>query len=297
MNTLHLKYAVEVEKTGSITRAADNLYMGQPSLSKAIKELEDDLQIEIFRRSSKGMVPTEEGAEFLRYAKNILSQIQNMERISHRGMAGSGTISLCLPASGYLLGAVASFGQEATQAGVKLEVAELDSKEILERVAEGKCDFGVLRFPEMYESYFAHYCQNKDLKMEDIWTFDQVVVCNKDMEGEYADLTELACKDFLTSGYEWEDEMELPQGIKLEINGFYNALAFLSENPKAYLKSEPLAKSLCERFGLAVEQMEASIRWKDVLLYSQNHKFSDLQHKLVNKIYEWKNKVSLERSF
>ena len=65
MNTLHFKYALEVEKTGSITQAADNLYMGQPSLSKAIKELEDTLNIEIFKRSPRGMVPTEEGARFL----------------------------------------------------------------------------------------------------------------------------------------------------------------------------------------------------------------------------------------
>ena len=40
MNTLHIKYAIEVERTGSISRAADNLFMGQPNLSKAIRELE-----------------------------------------------------------------------------------------------------------------------------------------------------------------------------------------------------------------------------------------------------------------
>ena len=58
MNTQHLKYVVEVERTGSITQAADNLYMAQPNLSKAIKELEDTLGISIFRRTSKGVVPT-----------------------------------------------------------------------------------------------------------------------------------------------------------------------------------------------------------------------------------------------
>ena len=46
MNTLHFKYAVEVEKTRSITQAADNLYMAQPNLSKAIRELEDTLGAE-----------------------------------------------------------------------------------------------------------------------------------------------------------------------------------------------------------------------------------------------------------
>lgn len=294
MNTLHLKYAVEVEKTGSITRAADNLYMGQPSLSKAIKELEDDLQIEIFRRSSKGMVPTEEGAEFLRYAKNILSQIENMERISKRDMAGSGTISLCLPPSGYLLGAATDFGREAVASGVKLEVAELDSKEILERVAEGKSDLGVLRFPEMYESYFIQYCRNKDLKMEDIWNFAQVVVRSKEGDVVVSELTELSCKDFLVFGYEWEEEMDLSRKKQLEINGFYNALAFLAENPQIYIKTEPLTKALRQRYELVTEQTEDLMRYKDVLVYAKDHRFSDMEHKLINKIYEWKNRVSLE---
>ena len=47
MNLLHLKYAVEIEKTGSITKAANNLFMGQPNLSKAIKELENEIGITI----------------------------------------------------------------------------------------------------------------------------------------------------------------------------------------------------------------------------------------------------------
>ena len=68
MNTLHLKYAVEVERTRSISKAAENLFMAQPNLSKAIKELEDSLGITIFQRTSKGVVPTQQGAEFLKYA-------------------------------------------------------------------------------------------------------------------------------------------------------------------------------------------------------------------------------------
>ena len=67
MNLLHLKYAIEVEKTSSITKAAENLYMGQPNLSKSIKELEDTLGIELFKRTSRGVVPTDKGQEFHKY--------------------------------------------------------------------------------------------------------------------------------------------------------------------------------------------------------------------------------------
>ena len=55
MNLSYLKYAVEVEKTGSITKAAQNFYMNQPHLSKIIRELERELGEDIFDRTSRGM--------------------------------------------------------------------------------------------------------------------------------------------------------------------------------------------------------------------------------------------------
>ena len=59
MNLLHFKYAVEIAKTKSISQAAENLYMGQPNLSRAIKELEEKLGITIFLRNSKGIEITD----------------------------------------------------------------------------------------------------------------------------------------------------------------------------------------------------------------------------------------------
>ena len=65
MNTLYFRYAVEIERAGSITQAAQNLYMAQPNLSKAIKDLEEDLGYEIFKRGAGGIKVTEKGSEFL----------------------------------------------------------------------------------------------------------------------------------------------------------------------------------------------------------------------------------------
>lgn len=85
MNILHLKYAVEVAKAGSLSKAAEALYMNQPNLSRAIKELEASLGITIFGRSAKGVYVTPEGEEFLGYARKILSQIDEVEAIYKSG--------------------------------------------------------------------------------------------------------------------------------------------------------------------------------------------------------------------
>ena len=109
MNTQHLKYVVEVERTGSITQAADNLYMAQPNLSKAIKELEDTLGISIFRRTSKGVVPTEKGAEFLVYAKRILTQLEKVEALNLPRTEERQSFSVSVPRVSYIAKAVTRF--------------------------------------------------------------------------------------------------------------------------------------------------------------------------------------------
>ena len=65
MNILHMKYAVEVAKLGSLNKAAENLMIATPNISRSIKELEADLGITIFQRSAKGVVLTPDGEEFL----------------------------------------------------------------------------------------------------------------------------------------------------------------------------------------------------------------------------------------
>ena len=79
MKLSHLRYIVEVAKTGSITHAAQNLYMGQPNLSKAIKDMETDLGFTVFTRSSKGAVPTKKGAELIRRAEELLDKADCFE--------------------------------------------------------------------------------------------------------------------------------------------------------------------------------------------------------------------------
>ena len=71
MNLLHMKYALEVAKAGSVNKAAEELLIAQPNLSRAIKELEQSLGIAIFDRSARGMRLTPDGEVFVNYAGSI----------------------------------------------------------------------------------------------------------------------------------------------------------------------------------------------------------------------------------
>ena len=86
-----------MERTGSITQAADNLYTTQPNLSKAVKKLETDMGISIFKRTSKGLAPTKRGAQFLEQARSILDQLDELEALYHPSGAARIVFSVSIP--------------------------------------------------------------------------------------------------------------------------------------------------------------------------------------------------------
>ena len=79
MTLQQLKYVVTVADKGTISEAAKELFISQPSLTNAIKELENELHITIFNRTNKGIVVSSEGDEFLAYARQVLEQVNLLE--------------------------------------------------------------------------------------------------------------------------------------------------------------------------------------------------------------------------
>ena len=79
LNLCLLEYIVEVAKCGSISKAAQNLFVSQPHLSNQIKGMENQLNVRLFRRSAKGMDLTEEGKIFVEEAQSILKKAQALE--------------------------------------------------------------------------------------------------------------------------------------------------------------------------------------------------------------------------
>ena len=79
MTVQQLKYIVTVAETGSITEAAKQLFISQPSLSNAVKEIEKEIGIAIFLRGHAGITLTKEGMEFLGYARQVIQQMELLE--------------------------------------------------------------------------------------------------------------------------------------------------------------------------------------------------------------------------
>lgn len=172
MNLSHLRYILEVEKTKSITRAAQNLYMGQPNLSKAIKELENELNIIIFKRTAKGVEPTRQGAEFLGYAKTILSQVDELESMYKPHHNPVTKLNLSVPRASYLTTAFACYLASADRdAHLSVRYRETGSIEAVNDVTSGESDLGIIRYQDIYESYFLNLAKNNWLQVEPLRQF------------------------------------------------------------------------------------------------------------------------------
>lgn len=189
---MHLKYLVEVEKTGSITKAASTLFMGQPNLSKAIKEVENEVGAPIFKRISKGVEPTEKGVEFIKCAKAIIQQMDKMENLFKPEVSDIISFNVSAPRAFYAAQAFSRFVSELDRTRrFAVNFREANSLDTINGILEGEFNMGIIRCEEAYEDFFLSMLADKELKSEKIWDFSYVAVMSEN--------NRLASKDAVTA--------------------------------------------------------------------------------------------------
>ena len=139
-----LKYIVSVAEIGSITEAAKQLHISQPSLSAAIKDAEEEVGFEIFTRSRAGIALTKEGVEFLGYARQV---IQEMNLLEDRFITNKPEKQrFCVSTQHYTFTANAfvEMVQRFEQERFEFILNETQTHQILEDVKNRFCDLGII---------------------------------------------------------------------------------------------------------------------------------------------------------
>lgn len=304
-NIQHLRYAVEVEKTGSISRAAENLFMGQPHLSKAIRELEEDMNITIFNRTSKGVVPTPQGARFLEYARNILVQIDELESLYKP--SGAQTFSLSLPRASYAAYAFTKFTQTLDgQEAVDLKYHETNSMQTIKDVSDGRFCLGIVRYQDVHEKYFLSALEERGLKYEDIWEFEYLALMSRKHqlaaapEIRYSDLrqfTEIVHDDNSVPAMPVSEARLLAQKHekKKKIAVYERGIQFelLQRLPCTYIWVSPMPQAVLDCFDLVQRPCcDADNSFRDILVFRKNYRFSREDMTFVEKLKETVAEVS-----
>lgn len=299
MNILYLKYAVEIEKSGSLNKAAEHLYMGQPNLSRAIKELESALGITIFVRSAKGMSTTPEGNEFLQNAKKILSEIDSLENMYKSGKKTKQKFSISVPRACYISEAFSQFSKLIDpESPAELFYNETNSLHVIKNITENDYKLGIIRYPADYDKYFKEMLEEKGFAYELVTEFRYVLIMSKKHQlSEYDDIsyddlkpyTEIAHADpFLPSiPASAAKKEELPENIEKRIFVFERASQFdlLSENTDTFMWVSLAPQKLLDRFGLVKKKCSDNCRiYKDVLIYKKDYHLSELDKLFITEL-------------
>ena len=180
MNTLYFKYVLEVERTGSISQAAQNLYMAQPNLSKSIKDLEKDLGYSIFKRTTSGVTITEKGAEFIYHAKKVMEQINEIDKLSGGSDEKNRCFKISIPRGSYIANGFTAFvaGLQIPN-GIDITLNETNALQTIANVADRGYNVGIIRYPLSDEEIFKSRLKSNKLDHQTIWEFEYVLVMSK----------------------------------------------------------------------------------------------------------------------
>lgn len=307
MNILHLRYAVEIARTGSLNKAAENLYMGQPNLSRAIRELEASLGITIFERTSRGMIVTADGEEFLQYAVRILAQIDEMESFFRDGRQRRQAFSLSAPRADYIAAAMVAFA-DATQADAfTYYYKETNALRTIRNVLSTEYNLGIIRYAGVYDGYFKALLEEKGLVSEPVAAFDSVLLMSR--QHPLADAAVIRCEDLrdytevahpdpfvptLPAASVLREE--LPGDAEKHIFVFERASRFelLGGSPRCFCWSSPVTQTELDRYGLVERHCEDGTRaYSDVLIRKKEYCPSEVDRIFLRILREAKENLNI----
>ena len=177
MTIQQLKYIIGVSETGSINKAAEILYVSQPSLTAAIKDVENEFNITIFNRSSKGITLTSEGKEFIEDGRQIYAQYDNLlERFGDAGKSKRKK-HFAVSTQHYSF-AVKSFVEMVKKFDTteyEFAINETRTLAIIEDVSTGRSEIGILFLSDFNRKAMTKLFNSNDLVFEKLITCDAYV--------------------------------------------------------------------------------------------------------------------------
>ena len=305
MNILYMKYAVEVARLGSINRATETLYIAQPNLSRYIRELEADIGVTIFKRTSRGMLLTPDGETFIRYAKQILSQIDDIERFYKGESPQKQKFSISVPRASYIADAFVQFSKRFNAEPKEIYYMETNTQKAVRNLMEADYHLGIIRYALEDDEYFKHTLDEKGIACQLVTDFTYVLIMSRNSAVAqkeaifYSDLSgmvEISHGDpFVPSlpGHSMRRQ-EFPEEPQRCIFLFERGGQFdlLCENHETYMWVSPIPDKLLTRYNLAQRRCEDNRRvYRDVLIHRKDYELSPLDHQFIAELVASKRRT------
>lgn len=173
MTLQQLKYVIEVAKNRSISKAAQRLFISQPSLSNAIKELENELGITIFSRTNKGIVITSEGTKFLGYARQVIEQTDLLEnQYFNTAQPPQQHFSVSAQHYAFAVSAFVKLLKDYDRDEYEFTLRETRTYEIIDDVRELRSEIGILYLNDFNRQVISKFLREGSLTFHKLFEAD-----------------------------------------------------------------------------------------------------------------------------
>lgn len=169
MTLQQLKYVIEVARSRSISKAAQNLFISQPSLSNALKELEKEMGISIFIRTNKGIVMTPEGTEFLGYARQVVEQAELLENRYANTQSPQQHFSVSAQHYAFAVSAFVRLLKDYERGEYEFSLRETKTYEIIEDVKSLRSEIGILYMNEFNRNVIQKFLREGNLEFHELF--------------------------------------------------------------------------------------------------------------------------------
>ncbi len=291
MTLQQLRYAVEIAHTGSITQAAKNLFMGQPNLSRSIKDLEAEIGIRLFQRTPQGVVPTQNSQAFFGYARSILAQMDSLSQLYHEPAQPCVRLHVAVPRASYVSEAFSRYAAGLFSSSADLAYRETNALSVVNDVATGEAELGVLRYQKEHYRYFEHLLLENGLAAQPLFEYSMVVLMHQShplallAEIPYhllARHVEIVHGD-LTPVLPTESAAAAPMAESKRMAVFDRGSQFdiLRNLPGSYLWVSPMPFEVLQRHELVQKPCHNATRYQDVVIHPAGQPLSAAAEGLV----------------
>jgi DNA-binding transcriptional LysR family regulator len=273
----HLQYFIEVANFNSFSRAADHLFITQPTISKMIKNLETELGVALFDRSRKQLILTDAGGIILEQAKLIEKAFKNLEtELDNLTGLKKGHIRIGLPPifdAHYFLKIVGSFHEKYP--GITFQLVEDGSKKIEEDVGNNLLDVGVIVLPTKNDIFDYFSFMEEDLKLI-------LHISHPLAEREEVNLADLANESLILFNKDFVLNDRIiyscnSVGFNPHIISESSQRSFIEEMVVSKFGVSLLPESVCQNLNKNVKSVKIvnpSISWNLAIIWGKNQYFS-----------------------
>ncbi len=298
MNLQHLKYVIEIEKTGSISKASENLFMSQPNLSRAVKELEESLGILIFKRTPKGIDTTAKGKEFLGFAKGIISQMDEVEKYYKKEETNRQVFNISVPRANYIAHAFINFSKSLElDQNIEINYRETNNMRAIKNITNEEYSLGIVRFISSYHNYFDLFLESKDIESKFICKFKYQVLMSKDHPLANQELTAENLSNYIevTHGDPFIPSLNAVDAKRIEFSEKINKRIYVYErgsqfdllkgNTNTFMRVSGIPASKIELYGLIQKPcVSFDKEYQDFLIYPKKHTFSKIEEEFIKEL-------------